>query len=75
MDGVQKLCVGGVDVDDSFISSLFKLFAAALVLVGAAQDGYYFALGGKGNGPEIFAPLFFMVPAILDGAVSARLCS
>ena len=54
MNRVQKLRVGGVDVYNSLIGSLFELFAAVLVFVRRAENGYYLSLGGKGNGSRNF---------------------
>ena len=43
MNGVQKLSVGGIDVYNPFISSLFELFAAVLVFVGRAENSTEFS--------------------------------
>jgi hypothetical protein len=50
VDGIQKLRVCGIDVDDSLIRSEFELLAGILVFVGTAKDGHDLSLGGKGNG-------------------------
>ena len=50
VNSIQQLCVGGVYVYDPFIGALFKLLAAVLILVGAAEYGNYFPFGRKGNG-------------------------
>ena len=49
MDGIKKLCVGGIDVDDSLVRSHFELFAGIFVLVGGTKDGYDFSFRGKRN--------------------------